>query len=807
MVVRRRSRFVALAAITLTSVAGLGVVSPAGQVAGTTAPTPTPARVGPVGSIAVLGDSISQGTGSDGPGSPSGGIGSSRLEASWATGNHGGLNSYFQRLTAARGSAVTRFNLSANGADMISDFYNQARSVPAGTGVVLVQMGGNDLCGPNEASMTPTASYRNELRRGLDWLEANRPETLVMLYSVPDIYSLWYVRGAAHQGETFFFQPTAQGPRAARNSTENSNKGIARLLWNTLSVIPCQSMLTNPSQPRNAGPTPNPANADEARRLRVRARNVEYNQVLAAECATFLRCRFDSNTVFDFVSNRDANGLLQANKALWTFQDTDISTQDHFHPSFPGQRKLAEQAWLTGYDWSDSSAPVVSISLDPPTPASGWFTDDVAATVSATDGAGVRGLEYRQHFPDGSVSAWTPVIADTTNVTISTQGASYLEARALDINGNTSASVVTPVWIDRIAPVVEIDSPSSDVNQDDEVVADYTCTDDPFGSGIDSCVGPVADGELVDTSQFGPAEFAVDGLDVAGNAGRSEFLYFVDDVTAPTIDISSPVEGAEYVRGDTYAADYSCSDNPGGSGVAWCTGDVPTGDPFDTGTLGTKTFTVMTMDNEGNEDQREVSYTVIDGTDPSIELNTPSSGAVFTLGQPVVASYSCADDEGGSGLATCTGTVADGAPIDTASVGWKTFTVTATDNQGNTSSTTAQYQVVYGWSGVLQPVNRDGSSVFKGGSTVPVKFQLRDHTGALVCDASATASWAMFSGDVLGDEIEAVSTAASTTGNLFRCQDGQHIFNLSTRGLAKGSYVLIIRLADGSAQEVVFSLR
>jgi hypothetical protein len=572
-------------------------------------------------------------------------------------------------------------------------------------------------------------------------------------------------------------------------------------------VIPCQSLLTNPSQPRNAGPTPNAANADEARRLRVRARNIEYNQVLAAECATFLRCRFDSNAVFDFVSNRDANGLLQANKALWTFQDTDISAQDHFHPSFAGQRKLAERTWLTGYDWSDSTAPAVSISLDPPTPASGWFTDSVDATVSATDEAGVRGLEYRQHFPDGSVSAWTPVIAATTDVTISTQGASYLEARALDVNGNTSSSVVTPVWIDGISPIVEIDSPNSDVDQDDLVIADYTCTDDPFGSGIDSCVGPVADGDPVDTSEFGPAEFAVDGLDVAGNAGRSEFSYFVDDVTAPTIDVSVPVDGGEYVRGTTYAAEYACSDNAGGSGVAWCTGDVPDGESFDTGTLGPKTFTVATVDNAGNEAQRQVSYTVIDGTDPSITLNTPSSGAVFTLGQPVEASYECVDDDGGSGIATCTGTVADGAAVDTATVGWKTFTVTATDNQGNTNSTTVEYQVVYDWSGVLQPVNRDGSSVFRAGSTVPVKFQLRDHTGAAVCDASATASWAPFSGDVIGDETEATSTSAATTGNLFRCQDGQHIFNLSTRGLARGSYVLIIRLADGTAQDVVFSLR
>ena len=41
------------------------------------------------------------------------------------------------------------------------------------------------------------------------------------------------------------------------------------------------------------------------------------------------------------------------------------------------------------------------------------------------------------------------------------------------------------------------------------------------------------------------------------------------------------------------------------------------------------------------------------------------------------ADYDCTDDD--SGIASCVGTVADGAPFDRSSPGTKTFTVTATD--------------------------------------------------------------------------------------------------------------------------------
>jgi DNA/RNA endonuclease G (NUC1) len=81
----------------------------------------------------------------------------------------------------------------------------------------------------------------------------------------------------------------------------------------------------------------------------------------------------------------------------------------------------------------------------------------------------------------------------------------------------------------------------------------------------------------------------------------------------------------------------------------------------------------------------------LDTTPPGISITAPANGAVYLLNQIVSASYSCTD--GGSGMASCTGTVANLGAIDTSSVGVKTFVVNAADLAGNLSSVTVTYEV------------------------------------------------------------------------------------------------------------------
>jgi hypothetical protein len=110
---------------------------------------------------------------------------------------------------------------------------------------------------------------------------------------------------------------------------------------------------------------------------------------------------------------------------------------------------------------------------------------------------------------------------------------------------------------------------------------------------------------------------------------------------------------------------------------------------------------------------------------------------------------------------------------------------------------------------VLQPIDLDGSSIFKLGSTVPVKFRLADVLGTSAGSAVAKLTVAKVSNAIEGDHVEAVSTSAATTGNLFRYDavDQQYIFNLSTKPLSSGTWNLKISLDDGTTYIQEISLK
>jgi 6-phosphogluconolactonase len=91
--------------------------------------------------------------------------------------------------------------------------------------------------------------------------------------------------------------------------------------------------------------------------------------------------------------------------------------------------------------------------------------------------------------------------------------------------------------------------------------------------------------------------------------------------------------------------------------------------------------------------------------EPSASITTPANAATFTQGQVVAASYACQDAPGGPGIASCTGTVANGASIDTSTAGAHTFTVTAVSHSGLTATATSTYTVTGSGPGAPKPVN------------------------------------------------------------------------------------------------------
>ena len=200
----------------------------------------------------------------------------------------------------------------------------------------------------------------------------------------------------------------------------------------------------------------------------------------------------------------------------------------------------------------------------------------------------------------------------------------------------------------------------------------------------------------------------------------------------PSITLTAPADGSVYATGAAVNADFACSPDAGTlAAVTQCDGTVANGAAIDTATAGTKAFTVTAADANGDTNTVTHSY-VVDGTAPAIALTTPAQGSVFAKGEVVNASYSCAD-LGGAGLASCTGTVPNGQPLDT-TAGSHTFTVTATDNAGNTTTVTHSYRASICTRTSVHAVScelwaRTGTIDLPGLSNVPTKT-FADHTGA-----------------------------------------------------------------------------
>ena len=79
------------------------------------------------------------------------------------------------------------------------------------------------------------------------------------------------------------------------------------------------------------------------------------------------------------------------------------------------------------------------------------------------------------------------------------------------------------------------------------------------------------------------------------------------------------------------------------------------------------------------------SYTVVDTAPPTVTITTPAEGAEFEINSDGAWRTSGVRIRAGRGSTGdgCVGTGGDGDPIDTGTLGAKSFTVTGTDVAGN----------------------------------------------------------------------------------------------------------------------------
>jgi len=409
-------------------------------------------------------------------------------------------------------------------------------------------------------------------------------------------------------------------------------------------------------------------------------------------------------------SSTSSSGTLPLNlsKGTYSFQVKVTADQSVCSP-----HNKTETANITVKD------PTPPADTTPPTINCGsadalWHSTNQSVNCTASDPSGLASSD------DASFTLSTTVAAGAET------DQAYTNTRLVcdTLNNCATAGPVGPFKIDLKAPVVNCGAADSIWHNANQSV---TCTATDAGSGLANSADAsftlstsVAGGTETDDAWTGTRAV----LDAVGNSATA------GPVGPFKIDKKAPVVSCGAADTAWHATDQSvsCTATDGGSGPASQSVTLSTSVAAGTETDNAYTNSQSVSDNVGNSATAgPVGPFKIDKKAPGITITTPPNGTTYLLNEVVAASYSCSD--GGSGVATCSGPVANGANINTASVGSKSFTVNASDNVGNASSSTNNYSVIYKWSGFFQPVDNDKLNSVKAGSAIPVKFSLSGNQG------------------------------------------------------------------------------
>jgi len=320
------------------------------------------------------------------------------------------------------------------------------------------------------------------------------------------------------------------------------------------------------------------------------------------------------------------------------------------------------------------------------------------------------------------------------------------------------------------------------------------------GNGTATCVP--ASGSLF---ALGDTIVKCDAVDSAGNhAVQTSFVVHVVDTTSPTITFVSrlPVANSFGWNNSDVTVNWSCSDNVGV--LSPTVTQVVSGEGSSLSVTGTCT------DTSGNTTPDTQTGINIDKTAPSLSPAVSPNPAILNGSATVSANAS--DGLSGLDMVNC-------GALDTSSVGSKSVTCTATDKAGNSNSASINYGVQYANAGtkckgvpgheILQPINLDGSSVFKAGSTVPAKFRVCGEDGISIGTDGVVTSFRLIQIISNGIETNVDEAVLSTTpDDVFRSGNQQWVFNINTKNLAAdNTYIYLITLNDGSFIEFRFTLK
>jgi len=190
---------------------------------------------------------------------------------------------------------------------------------------------------------------------------------------------------------------------------------------------------------------------------------------------------------------------------------------------------------------------------------------------------------------------------------------------------------------------------------------------------------------------------------------------------------------------------------------------------------------------------------------PQIFIQSPLGP--YQAGQAVNATFSCVPNP--ANVSSCVGTVPNGNAVDTTSPGLHSFTVKATDSDGNATSLVRQYVVQFPFRGFFQPVDNEPTlNVVSAGRGIPVKFSLGGNRGLDIFASGFPVSQPIVCPNQAATDLVDQTLTAGQSSLSYDSGNDTYLYVWKTdASWANTCRALIVKTRDGAVHRALFSFK
>jgi hypothetical protein len=451
----------------------------------------------------------------------------------------------------------------------------------------------------------------------------------------------------------------------------------------------------------------------------------------------------------------------------------------------------------------DLGAPVIHADRGPTMNLLGWSNQPVVVHFTCADT--LSGIDVCPRDLLFAADGQFPLAGTTRDRAGNTGYYIDLLPISVDLTPPSVSVPSVPVVAEAVAPA---GAPVSFAASASDLTSGYL----PGSLGCSSVAGVVVPGAVF---AVGDTAVTCAAVDLAGNVGSASFTVSVRDTIAPSLPAVADLV-AEATSPGGVAVTFTpptASDLVDGTVAVTC--DHRSGEVFP---IGTTVVHCSASDGRGNAAATSFQIVVRSVVPPTIGKVSGTNDrneliAFATSIQGAVVSYTvprATDSRGNTVPVSC-------APVPGTrfALGKTTVTCTAVDSAGQRGTATftvwVQVQAAFDAStGSIfrQPVNPDGSSIFRIGSVVAVRFRLGG-ASAGITNLVAKVSMTNTSSTILGTQMESYCSDGADSSDRFRYEskDNHYENNRATKYLSQGTYLVKADLGDGVSRTVRISLR